>query len=93
MINDKEYIKWLETTAELINKYNLKDLIIKNKEMHPFDKVENKIISKDMFNKDIIILDSVEIIEEDKEIEENSEGNFTGIKVYDSGKVISSITF
>lgn len=60
MINDKEYIKWLETTAELINKYNLKDLIIKNKEMHPFDKVENKIISKGMLH--VKVIDIHEII-------------------------------
>lgn len=60
MINDKEYIKWLETTAELINKYNLKDLIIKNKEMHPFDKAENKIISKDMLH--VKVIDIHEII-------------------------------
>ena len=54
MLNDKEYIKWLNTTVELINKYNLKELIVKTKEMHPFDKAENKIIAKDMLQIKVI---------------------------------------
>lgn len=60
MLNDKEYINWLEATKKLINKYNLKDLIIKTKEMHPFDEQKNKIISKDMLH--IKIIDIHEIL-------------------------------
>lgn len=60
MLNDKEYINWLEATKKLINKYNLKDLIIKTKEMHPFDEQKNKIIAKDMLH--IKIIDIHEIL-------------------------------
>ncbi len=63
MLNDQEYIEWLKVTAELINNYNLKNLIIKNKEMHPFDKVEDKIISKDMLH--VKVIDIHEIIVDD----------------------------
>lgn len=48
MLNDKEYINWLKSTKELINKYNLKQLSINVKEMYPFNIIENKIIEKDM---------------------------------------------
>ena len=48
MLNDKEYINWLKSTKELINKYNLKQLSINVKEMYPFNKIENKIIEKGM---------------------------------------------
>lgn len=60
MLNDEEYIKWLKATVELINKYNLKDIIVKTKEMHPFDKAKNKIISKDMLQ--VKVIDIHEII-------------------------------
>ncbi len=60
MLNDKEYIKWLKATVELINKYNLKDIIVKTKEMHPFDKTKDKIVSKDMLQ--VKIIDIHEII-------------------------------
>lgn len=60
MLNDEEYIKWLKATTELINKYNLKDLIIKTKEMHPFDKLKNRIVSKDMLH--VKVIDIHEII-------------------------------
>ncbi len=60
MLNDKEYISWLKATAELINKYNLKQLSIKVKEMHPFNKEKNEIVKKDMVY--IKIKDAHEII-------------------------------
>lgn len=60
MLDDKEYIKWLKATVELINKYNLKDIIVKTKEMHPFDKTKDKIVSKDMLQ--VKVIDIHEII-------------------------------
>lgn len=60
MLKDEKYIKWLKLTAELVNEYNLKDIIIKSKEMHPFDESKSKIILKDMLH--IKIIDIHEIL-------------------------------
>lgn len=53
-ISDEEYINWLKLTKELLNKYNLKDIKIKIKEISSFDKQENKIVPQEMLQVKII---------------------------------------
>ena len=53
-MNDEEYINWLKLTKELLNKYDLKDIKVKIKEIFSFDKQENKIVPQkiiDVHNK------------------------------------------
>ena len=50
MINSEEYIEWLKATVKLLNKYNLNNIDVRIKSMHPFDHQINKIIAKDMLH-------------------------------------------
>ena len=46
MLNDKEYIDWLKSTRNLINKYNFQSLKIDVKTMHPYSEKEKRIKKK-----------------------------------------------
>ncbi len=48
MLRDEKYTKWLNLTAELVNEYNLKRIIICSKEIYPIDVSTNKIIPRNV---------------------------------------------
>ncbi len=64
MLNDKEYIDWLKSTRNLINKYNLQSLKIDVKTMYPYSAKEKQIKEKDMIH--IKILDNHKFTMENK---------------------------
>ncbi len=64
MLNDKEYMDWLKSTRNLINKYNLQSLKIDVKTMHQYSEKEKRIKEKYMIH--IKILDNHKFTMEDK---------------------------
>lgn len=53
-MNDEEYINWLKLTKELVDKYDLKDIKVKIKEISSFDKQENEIVPQEMLQVKIV---------------------------------------
>ena len=53
-MNDEKYINWLELTKELVDKYDLKDIKVKIKEISSFDKQENEIVPQEMLQVKIV---------------------------------------
>lgn len=53
-MNDEKYINWLKLTKELVDKYDLKDIKVKIKEISSFDKQENEIVPQEMLQVKIV---------------------------------------